>query len=418
VKVQYLAVDRAQAQKAVEHQMSPYEWDVQARLYYRQNKEEFPTTQPAAPPTTQSVAGATTQPTTAPAYKPYAEVAKEALQKVQTPKVDKLMFDIQTKITAQLASDWRTYEQSVANHATTGPAAAASAAAGEYPSYAYLKKIADSIQKQFDVTIFVNDFDRFYSGQDLNTLPGIGQLGESAFGQRGVTFADVAMQRAGQYLASADKDTPAGRAKLMQPSPPLPDILGNVYLFRLTDARPPEPATDLNEVRDKVETDLRKVAGYEMAKAAAKPALEAAQAGGLGGQAMAMGKRLITTDPFNSNPYSTQPPALGSGITLSPTATRDFAEQAFGLLAQYNPTTNPNPVKLIELPEDGKLYVAQLTKITPQWDADTFYSRWLDVTAGLRGAFASGLRNDWFNYDAVVQRTGYKPTNTQQAAAD
>jgi hypothetical protein len=204
----------------------------------------------------------------------------------------------------------------------------------------------------------------------------------------------------------------------MQPSPPLPDALGNVYIFRLTDARPAEPATNLSDVRDKVEADLRKAAGYELAKAAAKPALEAAQAGGLGGQAMAIGKRLITTEPFNSNPYTTQLPNFGPGITLTPAAVRDFAEQAFGLLAQYNPTANPNPVKLIELPEDGKLYVAQLTKITPQWDATTFYSRWLDITTGLRQALASGLRNDWFNYDAVIQRTGYKPENTQQASAD
>ena len=420
VKVQYLAIDRAQVQKAVERKMSPYEWDVQARLYYRQHKDEFPTTQPA-PPTTQStaVSAATSQPSTAPAYRPYNEVAKDALRDVQDPMVDKLMFDIQTKITAQLANDWRTYQQSAASAGAGASTAPSATAAGDYPSYKYLKKLADSIQKQFDVTVFANDFDRFYSADELNTLPGIGQLGETAFGRAGVKFSDVAMQRAAPYLSgSADKRTAAARAQLMQPSPPLPDATRDVYIFRLTDARPAEPATDLNEVRAKVEMDLRKAAGYDVAKAAAKPALEAAQSGSLNAEAMAMGKRVITTDPFNSNPYTNNPPTLGGGINLSPAAARDVAEQAFGLLAQYNPTTNAHPVKLIELPEDGKLYVAQLTNITPQWDTGTFYSRWLDVSAGLRQGLANGLRSDWFNYDAVIQRTGYKPDKAQQASAD
>jgi hypothetical protein len=94
------------------------------------------------------------------------------------------------------------------------------------------------------------------------------------------------------------------------------------------------------------------------------------------------------------------------------------SEQAFGLLAQYDPTTNAHPVKLIELPEDGKLYVAQLTNITPEWDASTFYARSLYVTGALREGLANNLRNDWFNYDAVIQRTGYKPEKTQQASED
>src|SRR5688500_7803220 len=52
VKLQYVAITRADVRKVVEASKTAYDWEVEARKYHRQNQAEFkpdPTTQPKKP---------------------------------------------------------------------------------------------------------------------------------------------------------------------------------------------------------------------------------------------------------------------------------------------------------------------------------------------------------------------------------
>ena len=211
VKLQYLAIYREEAQKTIEASKSPYDWEVEARLYYRKHLEEFAATQP----TTQSL-GPVPPPTTM----PYADVAPKVMAAVRKPLVDKLMFDIQGKLVSAMQSDYRAFTQS----------------GGSYPTYTYLNNLVNQIKAQFAVTVYATDLDRdFLSETDLAGLPLIGHATNGR-----TDFASYAMQLASTYLARSDKGTPAALAQLLQPSVPIADRdpnVGNVYIFRLTNAR-------------------------------------------------------------------------------------------------------------------------------------------------------------------------------------
>jgi hypothetical protein len=215
VKVQYITIDRSQAEKAIERQKSAYDWEVQARRYYLGHKDEYPSTAPSTAPSTTQEASAASQPTTAPAYLPYEKVADQALHAVRDPLVEKLMFDVGNKVLSTMTADWRNYQQPGAAGATTAPTTAATASG--YPSYAYLKTLTDAIQKQFDVTIYLADYDREQSYNDLKALLGIGPASDAPAARGGRNFADLAMTRAKSWLGRPDKDTPAAQAQLMQP---------------------------------------------------------------------------------------------------------------------------------------------------------------------------------------------------------
>ncbi len=374
VKLQYFKIGRDEAQKTIEAQKSAYDWEVAARLFYLQHPDQFPATQPSA----QAAASP-------PAVKPYEQVRDQALHGVRDPLVDKLLLDVQSKILTTLNSDWHTFTQNGGK--------------GDYPSYAYLANLAESVQSRFGMKIYATELNRDYlSANDLSQLPAIG---ESSNGQ--TQFADYAMQLANQYLNPPDADTHPTRASLMQPAAPLRDSLGNSYIFRLTDVRPAEPPANLAEVKDKIDADLRLAAAYQLAQAAADSLRSAAHEKGLANAAKTAGRAVAQTDPF-----SLRSPDLGVAISLSTQGQADFIERSFKLLAGYNPTTNPDPIDVIEVPVDAKVFVAELAKVEAQWDSDSFFAISSILAQQMKTRVVQQLEQQWLDYDTVVARLGYK----------
>jgi hypothetical protein len=387
VKLQYLSINMDDARKAVEATQTAYDWDVKARLYYLQHKDEFSTTQPA-----DSAIGPTSQPSAL----PYSQVALEALEKLREPLVTKLMFDVQGKIVSTMEADWRSYSQNPSSSA-------------DYPSYAYLQKIAGQIQTQFGMKVEATEMARdFLSQEQLDRLP---EIGHTSNGR--TDFAPYVLQLAGTYFARSDKGSPTALANLMQPAAPLKDIDGNLYIFRLTDARPAQPAPSLADMSLKVNADLRNQAAYQLARAAADPLLIATRNGSLLPAASAMGKIIWMTPPF-TKPLGNGRANLGKDIVLSPAGEKKFVQQAFELLSQFNPETNPHPALLIEIPADGKVYVAELLHLTPHWDQGSFFSYSLQAARQLHEEQLIKIRSGWMQYDAAVQRLGFKPENSQK----
>jgi hypothetical protein len=179
--------------------------------------------------------------------------------------------------------------------------------------------------------------------------------------------------------------------------------LGNDYIFRLTDARPAEPPADLASVASKVETDLRTQAAFELARLAADALRTAAHETSLAAVAKASGRTLVQTDPFNSDSAD-----LGVSISLSPAGRSQFIDRAFKLLSDYDPTTNPHPAELIDVPVDGKMFVAQLEKIDTKSTPESFFFRSSEEATVILEEQQLRLRQQWLDYQAVVGRLDYK----------
>ena len=84
-------------------------------------------------------------------------------------------------------------------------------------------------------------------------------------------------------------------------------------------------------------------------------------------------------------------------------------KQAFGLLDHYDPATNPHPATVIALPEQHRLFVAQVSFVNARWTAADYAEARLATAARLRQSAASAARVGWFAADAIARRTGYVP---------
>jgi hypothetical protein len=397
VKIQYFKIDRASAQAVIDGKKSAYDWDVEARKYYYAHPTEFASTQPAS-----------TQPSSdSPAVKPFAEVHQDALNKVKEAMIMPLMAQAQNRLTTMLNADWRTWSSS----ATTVPTAASLAMGDEsYPTYLYMRKPAKAVYNEFQVTVEPNEVDNNQNGRsylyapDLAGVTGIGMSSLNPDDQQHTNFPLIVMKQLADWLKRPDRDSATARADLLKPSQPLEDDKGNIYIYRITDARPAEPPSSIDQVASQIDADLRKAAGYQLAKEAGTQLLTAAKTTSL--KSAANGKVVFPVDTRTTNP---------AVIGLTPQDAVPFITQAEQLLGQYNPATNPHPTVLIDLPTEGKVYIAQLTGVSAPWSRDTYTDYYTSAAAKLRYGMELQLQEEW--YGKTITRNGYKPTNPKNPAS-
>ena len=88
----------------------------------------------------------------------------------------------------------------------------------------------------------------------------------------------------------------------------------------------------------------------------------------------------------------------------------------FTYLAQLAPIATrasprePHPAGLVDLPADRKVIVAEVAGFELAWPESQDYARRLSIAQQNRRQFESQFANDWFNYDNVVSRVGFKKT--------
>ena len=379
VRLQYLSVQQADVAKAVESSLSAYDWDVKANLYYLQNPQNYPSTQAAA---------AATRPALGPAVQPFAQVRDQVLRDVRQPMIDKLALDVQNRLSSGMQSLWANGSSS-----TTRPAAAD------------LQKLADGVTADLKVPVHVTDLSADeLSAVQLAALPGIGAANNGRS-----MFATDAMAVAKAYLLDPTK--PDALHQLTKPSQPLLDVSQNAYLYRLVGADAAAPAPDLASVQSRINADLRLAAGYEQAKTAAEAMLTVAGKIGLRPASVAAdGVAVVTTDSFGGTNAGEN-----LNVPLSDAARGDFVRQGFGLLNKYDRTKSPNPLGLIEVPQDGRVFVARLAEVTRPADVPV-YMKQLQVEAELRVRLLQPFFTQWFNSDAIAHRTGWTPVAKNDAA--
>ena len=393
-KIQYLRISTDEVAAAVIATKSTYDWEVAARKYFLNNPQEF--TKPA-----------TTNPTTAPsgAAQPaiqltFDQAHDQVLKAIRTPLVKALMDQVQSYLTATLNADYQAYLQ-FCTSGKGGVEPDSSQGVG-YSTFTYVSKLIDTVKSRFNVAIHGSEMPDYLSTEQIGGILGIGTT-------KLTEFVD---KQALAYLDLVSKKDPSAPAILMKPSLPLPGSedqtnVSSIVFVRLAGVKPSEAPADMTGIRSQVEADVRTAAAFKLAQAQAAALQSAARQGNLAIAAIAAGKTIIPLQGENAiSMYSNDikgvyPPLGDSGPS--------FSKQAFDMMGTYDPRTNPHPVQTIELPEQDRLFVAQLTDVTASWDAESYYRTALEYAGEATSAQNRKLSEDWFNYDAVVQRVGFKP---------
>jgi hypothetical protein len=410
VKLQYLSISREEVKKHVKAEKP--DWEADAWRYYFEHPNQFQTTPSTTKPTTAASTQTSTKPTTAtvastqPTTKPFAEVHDEALAGVLNPKIDAMQQDIVNRIKTRLAQDWTNYQK-----ATGGPTTSTTNAATKpapktaygvpFDSYEYLQKLAADIQKQTGILPTVASIaDTFKSEKELQARPGIGQAT-----QQFLPFSTYATVLAEPFIPTGQKSDRS--IALWQPSQVLRDDKETDYIFRLTAAEKAHKPAALSEVAAAVEADWRKAQAFELAKAQAKQVMEAAKKSDLSNAAVGAGKMVVTTGLFANRPSAEVP-----NYNVDPAAKSTFLDQAFDLLTVAAKEKNPHAMGLIELPNSGKVLVAQLQDVKPAWRNEESMAMLGEMfTQDIMREMVVNIYNDWFNYDSLTNRLNYREEN-------
>ena len=268
----------------------------------------------------------------------------------------------------------------------------------------------NDIQKQFGVLPAVTSkSDQWLTADELAKLPGIGTARRPASGQ---SFANYVLQAAEPLMPVPQRADAGDVLTLLEPSQPVEDADGNVYLFRLTDAQPAHAPANLAEVREQVEQDVRTARAYEKAVEDAKKLLEAAKKGGLAQAAATAGKKVITTGTISHGFYGMGPTTIPNYPT-SPESRMMLAGQGSLLLSEATPDA-PHPVAMVPLPEDRKVVVAELGNITNRLPEDQAYLTRIGVAHQMEFQQAQDLAAEWFTAPAVKARMQYRPLDEER----
>lgn len=415
VKLQYLAINKDQVREAVRKSKAPYDWEVLAQRYYISHQQEFPVTQPVTQPATttttqatQPATAAATKPATKPTTRPFAEVREDVMKRVMDPEVEKLTQQIRDAIAKRMAADWE--KQRPATNPATNPA---TTQPGGYGSFAYLEQLSADIQKEFGVLPAVTSKSEWLSADELSALPGIGTARGRTSGQ---SFANYVLQSAEPFMPVPEKADAAAVLSVLEPSQPIEDFNGNVYLFRLTDAQRAHPPASLAEVRDQVEADYRAGRAFEKAVEDARKFLDAAKKNGLVKAAAEAKKPVVATGTISRGMYGMPPTTIPNYPTSAPSV-GTVAAQAYKLLVQASPDA-PHPLALIELPDEKKVVVAELGEVTSLIPEETAYLTRLGVAHQMAFKESQDLAAEWFTEDAVKARLGYRSVNEDDKPKD
>lgn len=394
VKLAYIEIPRAELRKAVLASQTNDQWQVDEWRYYKHHISEFPATAPASQPTSKPTDAFTLgkQATT----RPFNEVQSDVLNDLVDPQADQLAQQIESKIALQMRDDWNAYHNAVtATPPTTAPA---SSTGVPYDSPDYLSKLAAQVQSDFKVIpTVVNLSQKFLDATELENLSGIGKSTVTLGNNGEAPFAPYAIQTAAPF-AQASAQQSDNLLQLLEPSRPLKND-DDTYIFRLTAVDPAHKPATLAEVQPQVEKDVRDAAAYAMAQATAKSTLAAAQSTTISAAAVKASKTVSDTGYFTLR--------LGYGATppVSQNARGVFLKQAFDLLGVA--ATGKKPIELIDVPQDQKVFVAQLVNVQriPELAGVDVEP---DAAAGITEDLSQVLFFQWYNYDAIRQRMDYK----------
>ncbi|CAN5517086.1 hypothetical protein BH09PLA1_BH09PLA1_13050 [soil metagenome] len=399
VTLQYLAVRHADVRAVVMATKTAHGWEVEAQKHYQRHYSQYQTTQPTTRP---GMSSAT--PNTGPTTKPFEEVRDEIIDTLITPEINSRARGLQDRISSRLRDDYTAWHAKNPNPRTmastqgaTQPAAGAgSGDANDYGSFEYLQKLASEMEKQAGIRPVIASLNQYQTDKDLQAVEGIGL---SMANQ--IPFPAYATQLAAEVVPEAERDKPIV-LPLYKPSPILRDAAGSTYVFRLTGVLPSAKPQSMDEVADAVLRDWKIAHAYEMASKRAHELIDAAEKSSLASAATEAKVKSFSTGVFDSTSTSIE------NLSISPAALNKFRFDALGLLSTAATQPTAPPLRLIELPAQNRILVAQLLSAKPRIDTAALPMIDALVENELQNQMAEPIFKSWFDYNQVLARTGYQ----------
>ena len=396
--LQYLMLSSADIRKIVVAGRTADRWKVDAWRYYLDHQPEFtPNTQPTvdASGMTSGIAKPATKIATT---RPFVDVEKDVMEAMIQPAVDKLQVAIMAKINSILATDWAEFQ----NRKEGQPHA--SSLNVTFNSYEYLQKVAQEIQRQYNVTLTVEQWAQPVSARDMEML---GRIGKSQTNAQ-VPFTFYATLTDELYKTFSRRNPTLPRSlTLWQPSQTLRDPAGNMFVFRVTQRDGAHVAKDITEVLAKVSADWKAQQAFYLARSAADNFAANAVAQSLAKAAAATKKRVVDTDFFGLIESRTRENVI-MGLNLSDQGAQVFSETAIKSLLTERTANTQNPVAVVPVYREGRIFVVRLDQVTAKWDDATRGAAETIVIEATASEIASSLLTDWFNFQTVVERLNYK----------
>jgi hypothetical protein len=393
-RLQYVEVPIGVIKAAVIATKSPYEWKVAAEKYYLKHATDFTSPAPVQGPTT----GPSALP---PIQQTFDQAQDHVLDIIRQPLVDSMCLDVQSFINSTLNTDYAAYLDYCKSGSTAGEPDSSLGVA--YSSFSYISKLIERVKSRFNLVIIGGQTPEYLSIKDVGLIPGVGSA----------KLADFAQRQANTYLDLLNKKDPAAPAVLTKPSPPPynasdPKSNPNIIFARLIAALPEQAPPSVASVQSQVESDVKTAAAYQLAQDLAASISLSAKTGNLVVAAIASGHPIISLQGESALSYQAVDvnglyPPLGDSVS-------SFTKQAFELLSDFNPTPNPHPVRTIDLKEQALLFVAQLTGVKARWSEDSYFDDQQEARLEAASKPEIALLAEWYNYDAVVKRTGFVPT--------
>lgn len=399
VALQYVMVSPEELRRVVQASQSDYDWQVEARRYYLQNQARFtvPTTQAGL-----DISGlnlnkpiATTQ--------PFDAVAKDALEAVMQPKIQKLQGQVLSRINSLLVDDWNTYRQ-----AKSGEKVGSSLGVA-YNSYEYLQKVAADIAKLYKVTVTIEQYPKLLGASDL-TLKG--QIARAATNS-GLPFpAYATMTDESRKAALRDNPGLPPVLALWQPSQTLRSMTGISFVFRVTERSPAHtPKTMAEAGVERVTKDYISEQAMILATKEGASFVESAAKQGFFNAASAAKKNVVDTGFISPM----QPVAMGLHLTDQENSV--FINQATKTLLEMRGAGEAKPVAAIAVPRGGRVIVAQLDQVREGWTPEQLPLAELQVTRRATYEMVGKMEEQWFRYPNVVARTSYESSEPRKSSS-
>jgi hypothetical protein len=353
-------------------------------------------------------------------------------EKLTTQRVDQLDEKVRDVLRNTLRADYDAYKAATAGSGST--VAPPSSLGVPFNSYEYLQKLRDKIQTDFKVTVGIEQQDAW----QINKTLADSRFSKFSYDTQtggSIPFASYLTAFVEPFLTEAQKKALSARTEtrpisLWEPTPAFRNN-DDLVIARVAAADPTHVPASVEEVREKVIADAKLAAAREKAKQAAQALLDAATKGNKFLQTVANEQKLktITTGPLRSD-QANAPDATIPNTDIKGRAAEQLITGAFKLLTQparegsaLRPTTQAtplvastqptpfkeHPIGLIDLPADGKVVVAEVDSLKPSWTKES--QAFPDALVASRERMENEmiLRNQWFNYDNVTQRTNYAP---------
>ncbi|UCD27905.1 MAG: hypothetical protein JSV03_12475 [Planctomycetota bacterium] len=395
--------------------------DDEAREYWKDHQTEFmkPTTQPATSPATQPKPEAPQPYTTA------TEALPDVITKLTENKAKAEALRIARELIIQLNRPW-------ADSPTTQPYNYKQPPESETAEDIYPKLIARMEEKYSGVLEYSRT--KLSDAKEISMIPGLGRAMFLPGTRQQLPFQEVAFMVAG--LEANPKDDP-GRARFYHNlyetcAEPAVDYDGNAYLIRTVAARPKQPPSSYQTVREKIIKDLRFKRAYEQA---GKQAKEFSEKAGTMGLKEALENHPQLKEKLGERPFREIAPFARKRITnwgrgpqlmdgYVPTIGGDaeFIKKCFALADDKTATTTqPAHFLVHQLQQRQQWIVVQwLEKIPPtQEEYDKNRST---ATDHIRLQRQMELLKSWFSPEQIRARVEWKdpppPQSPQQPKED